>query len=166
MLLFQVWNAQVDDTTESGAENTSMTPSVCRHIAGAIHRGASRSGTSLVEAMVSILVLAVAVIGTASFLFHAHSAIARSSVHSLAVEVSASRLEELTSVTYADLASFAESDKPVLLGDTDAQRSTQIASIDEDGDGEVDYARITVTVTWGQTNGIEQQVDVVTLRSQ
>jgi len=143
-----------------------MTPRVCRFIAGVAHRTENRSGASLVEAMVSVLVLAVAVVGTASFLFYAHSSIRRASIHSLAVAACSSRLEELTSVTYANLSSYTETNTPLSLGDISAERTTEIVNVDENSDDEIDYARITVTVSWTQANGAEQHADVVTLRSQ
>ena len=143
-----------------------MTTFSSSFIAGAIRRSENRSGTSLVEAMVSVLILAVAVVGTASFLFHAHSSIRRAALHSVAGEACASRLEELTSVAYADLNSHAETDKPVSLGDISGERTTEIVNVDENGDEEINYVRITVTVTWTQANGAEQYADAVTLRSQ
>lgn len=132
----------------------------------AVRRAQRQLGASLIEAAIAIVVLAVAFIGSASFLYHAYTSIHRAAKRSLATEACVSRLEELTSVAYNNLQDYAESEQSVELDHLSGQRTTEITDIDEDADGTVDYRKITVTLDWTSANGTAQSVDTVTLRWQ
>jgi type II secretory pathway pseudopilin PulG len=59
-----------------------------------------RAGTTLVEVLISSLILAVLAVGTAGYLFHARAEVGQETDRRLAMEVANTRMEELRMADY------------------------------------------------------------------
>jgi len=122
-----------------------------------------RKGFTLIEVMLSILILAIVMIGGAAFFLYGSSQIRMSKHSRLALELAGEKIEELRAVGFSGLADETENGLP--LGNFTAVRQTKVVGIDEDKDGIVDYKKVTVTVSWNEGSTPEAVVLVTLITS-
>ena len=122
-----------------------------------------RGGYSLLEVVAAFVVLTIGVIGCFGFFTHGAIMLNVENHRRTAAEIAHSRQEVLRTVAPASLPSYAEDDYAVDIDGLAGERDTVIADVDEDEDEEVDYRRVTVTVSWPE-KGTTQAVSLVTLR--
>lgn len=122
------------------------------------------AGFSLVEIMVASIVLVVGVLGAFAYFTYSRTMLNADAHRRVALEVAASRMEEIRACDCANIASYAEEDTPAQIEGNDGWRTTLIEDIDEDGDATTDYYRATVTVRWTE-NSRDREVQLVTFRS-
>ena len=119
-----------------------------------------RKGFTLIEVMLSILILAIVMIGGAAFFTYGSSQLRMSKHSRLALELAGEQIENLRAVGFSGLANETENGLP--LGDFTATRQTKVVGIDENRDGIVDYKKVTVTVAWME-GSTPEAVSLVTL---
>jgi len=119
-----------------------------------------QKGFTLIEVMLSILILAIVMIGGAAFFTYGSSQLRMSKHSRLALELAGEQIENLRAVGFSGLADETENGLP--LGDFTATRQTNVVGIDENGDGIVDYKKVTVTVAWME-GSTPEAVNLVTL---
>ncbi len=119
-----------------------------------------RKGFTLIEVMLSILILAIVMIGGAAFFTYGSSQLRMSKHSRLALELAGEKIEKLRAVGFSGLANETENGLP--LGDFSATRRTTVLGIDEDGDSIDDYKKVTVTVSWNE-GSTPEAVTLVTL---
>ena len=114
------------------------------------------------EALVASIVFLAGVMGVMSYLSFGRIALRIQERRRSAAMTAHSRLEELRTVAYSSLPSFAEEGAEVDVQGITGSRVTTIEDVDEDEDDTVDYRRATVTVSW-QEYGRTEEVELVTL---
>ncbi|MBA2124528.1 hypothetical protein B9J78_06330 [bacterium Unc6] len=116
---------------------------------------------TLIEVMLSILILAIVIIGGAFFFIHGPSQIRVSKRERLALELAEEKIEVSRVRGFSGLVNESESGLALGRGFT-ATRLTVVAGIDEDRDGIIDYKNVTVTVSWME-RGTPREVNLTTL---
>ena len=120
---------------------------------------------SLVEVIMSLVILTAGVLGGLAFFYHSRSSLNLESRRRTAAEIAHARLEELRTVAFDDISLYAEDDFEVEVEGITGYRDTVTEDIDENSDSTVDYNRkVTVTVSW-PGNNLNQEVELVTFRS-
>ena len=119
-----------------------------------------QKGFTLIEVMLSILILAIVMIGGAAFFTYGSSQLRLSKHSRLALELAGEKIEKLRAVGFSGLANETENGLP--LGNFSAARRITVVGIDEDRDAIVDYKKVTVTVAW-QEGSTPESVTLVTL---
>lgn len=104
----------------------------------------SKKGTSLVEAVVAILVLSIIILGSSFLFVSGQGYIDMRGRHRIAAELAAQKLEELKAGNYNDIAE-GETEESFSLDDLPYTRSVAT----ETRDGGL-YKKVQVTVSWQQ----------------
>jgi len=121
-------------------------------------------GFSLVEIMVASIILWAGVIGAFAYFTYGRSTLNIDAHKRVALEIAASRMEEIRACSAGGLSGMVEDGTTVQVEALYGFRTTAIANVDENGDGTTDYYQATVTVSWTE-NGRTQQVQLITFRS-
>jgi Tfp pilus assembly protein PilV len=116
-----------------------------------VKRHKSAAALTLIEVMVSVLIVTIVIIG-GSFLFvTGRSQISTQKHYRVATQLAAQKLEELKAGNYNDV--VTEEPNAVPLEDVSYNRSVLAEDLGS-------YKRVTVTIIWGPSN--EHSVDLVT----
>jgi len=121
-------------------------------------------GFTLVEVMISIIILLIGIFGVWAYFIYSKNALELAVKKRYASQICHMRLEELRSVDYNALSGYEETNTPIKIDNLDGYRNTVIEDIDENKDGRTDYKKITVRVNWNQ-NGKEQKIEFVSFIS-
>jgi len=145
----------------------------------------SKSGATLIEVMIGLIIIAMVIIGGGMFFFYGRVIIIREAHRRAALLVASQRLEELKAADYSEITSesfdpgytyyivwdqennkWQPSEDPsydyVMVDNlVDQKMATQAWCIDDDGDGSYDYLQVRAKVEW--TNGRTMGVSVTTL---
>jgi len=123
-----------------------------------------RSGFSLVESLVAIVIFFIGITGGLFYYFYSQTSIALELNRRNAAEICQARIEFLRTIPYNLLDEYNE-EVQVNINEITGIRKTIIEDIDEDEDGTIDYKKITVRVEWNENNQ-EQKVELITFISQ
>lgn len=104
-----------------------------------------KSGFTLLEVVLALVVLAVAVVGTSGFFYANRRNLHNARVQRQATWAAVERMEEYRGTPYPDLEDGKYEDA-VELGDITAQRTATVETVNE---GAVTYKQLTVEVNWG-----------------
>ena len=121
-------------------------------------------GFTLVEVMISIIILLIGIFGVWAYFIYSKNALELAVKKRYASQICHMKLEELRSVDYNALSGYEETNTPIKIDNLDGYRNTVIEDIDENKDGRTDYKKITVRVNWNQ-NGKEQKIEFVSFIS-
>ncbi len=107
------------------------------------------SGFTLIENMVSMVLLAVMLTGGMGF-YHYSNEATKLTVHKkLATEMVSSKMEELKRQGYVSLPPVSTPEVTTLLvGGLTAQQTVTVTDIDEDSNGFTDYKQVDVKLAW------------------
>ncbi|MFN4227964.1 MAG: prepilin-type N-terminal cleavage/methylation domain-containing protein [Candidatus Ratteibacteria bacterium] len=108
------------------------------------------SGFSLVETIISILIIVIAIFGTFSYFFYSQTNLNLERHRRTALQIAQARIEFLRTVNYNNLENYIENGTDVNIDEITGKRITIIENIDdpEEQDGIPDYKKITVKVIW------------------
>ncbi|MCM8771620.1 MAG: prepilin-type N-terminal cleavage/methylation domain-containing protein [Candidatus Omnitrophica bacterium] len=108
------------------------------------------SGYSLVEILVSILILTIGIFGTLYYFFYSQTNLNLERHRRTALQIAHSRIEFLRTVNYNNLMDYVENGVEVDIDEIKGRRFTIIEDINdpEDADTNPDYKKITVKVVW------------------
>ena len=116
------------------------------------------SGTTIIEAMIAMLIAAIVMLGGLNFFYGGEYFINRTKNRRIALVIVENRMELSHNFPYSVLAdSFNENNTQVSMGDILGLRTTTVNSIDDgidglggsDSDGDTDdYKKITVSFQW------------------
>jgi len=117
-----------------------------------------RRGVSLVEVMVSIVILAVVVLGAAAFFSTSRKTIERAAEQRTATQIASDRLEQARATGYATV---DDDSGTVDVGDTSYSWTlTVTTALADSTDAESAYKQLEVAVNWATSGG-----DPVVIRS-
>lgn len=117
---------------------------------------APKKGTSLIEVMLAISVLAIVVLGTVFFSFYTSGQIGLGKQHRAALQLASQKLEQLRADNEMDIdIPDGETSEEVSSGDLSYTRTT----VTEDCGS---YKEVTVTVLWTQM-GKDREISLVSL---
>jgi len=111
----------------------------------------SKTGTTLIEVMIALMIIGIIIIGGGMFFFHGRVNIVREAHRRAAVLVASQRLEELKAANWDDIVGkYAEKivpeDLPEEYGLPDGEMDTEAHWVGGD-----DYLEVTVTVRWSDS---------------
>ena len=156
----------------------ALQPPLCRCLS------AARAGGTLVEVMVSCLILAVIAVATAACLYYAREQTSVQRNRRTAMELANSRLEEIRGAPYSDVSpsshnydtnfldrmsgswrlSNADQGETVTIGGRTRPITTTVQYMDVDG-GSATYDGLRIAVSVGYSGGAEDVVRLATIRS-
>lgn len=126
-----------------------------------------KRGFTLVECLISLLLVIIVLVGGAGFYFYA-SQILRGSTHRrIAAEIADSKTEEIKNAGYSSLPNPApgglwQGPINVTIGGLTGQENIYVYDIDDDEDTITDYKQVKVKVNWpepGKSTGQEISLD-------
>lgn len=124
----------------------------------------SKIGFTLIEVMISIVVFITGIIGSFTYFYYSKNYLDFTIKRKIATELCHYRLEEIRSAPYSEIINFKESQTPIMIGNLNGVRTTEIEDVDENNDGKTDYKKISVSIKWNQ-NDKEQKVEILALIS-
>ncbi len=109
-----------------------------------------KSGFSLVEVIVSILIFIIGIFGTLAYFFYSQTNLNIERHRRTAIELAQSRIEFLKTVAYSNLNNYNENGTIINIDEIQGKRITIIEDIDDpdDLDTNPDYKKITVKIVW------------------
>ncbi|MCM8785456.1 MAG: prepilin-type N-terminal cleavage/methylation domain-containing protein [Candidatus Omnitrophica bacterium] len=121
-------------------------------------------GFSLIEIIVSILIILIGVFGTLTYFFYSQINLNLERHKRTALQIAQSRIEFLKTVNYNNLENYIENGTNVNIDEITGKRITLIENIidTEDGDNVPDYKKITVKVIWHE-NKRNNEVNLQTI---
>jgi len=118
--------------------------------------GDSEKGLTLIEVLVSAVVLVIVILGGMQFFIFGSARINREGHRRAALELAQQKIEELLASNYGEVVSGSETGLP--LDGIDCNRSTEVTYVDDpadalgtDDDDPQDYKRVSVIVSWNET---------------
>ncbi|MCM8804802.1 MAG: prepilin-type N-terminal cleavage/methylation domain-containing protein [Candidatus Omnitrophica bacterium] len=107
-------------------------------------------GFSLIEVIISILIIIIGIFGTLSYFFYSQTNLNLERHRRTALQIAQSRIEFLRTVSYNNLMNYVENGTNVNIDEIQGKRVTIIEDVNdpEDPDPSIDYKRITVKVMW------------------
>lgn len=127
-------------------------------VCGAVPCKALIKGFTIIECLISILLLAIVMAGGMAFYFYSTGYLASATHRRIAAEMANARLEQIKNSGYANLPDPAPGlwddpsvpgvpPEPVTIGSLPGQQEVYIFDIDENGGG-TDYKQAEVKITW------------------
>jgi len=109
-----------------------------------------KSGFSLVEVIVSILIFIIGIFGALAYFFYSQTNLNVERHRRTAIELAQSRIEFLKTVAYSNLNNYNENGTIINIDEIQGKRITIIEDIDDpdDLDTNPDYKKITVKIVW------------------
>ena len=113
----------------------------------------SKSGTTLIEVMIALFIIALIILGGGMFFFYGRVNIIREAHRRAALLVASQRLEELKAKIYSEII-IGSNEEPVDVDNlskdsgTPPTMVTKVEYVDDVGGSNEDYKKVTVTVNW------------------
>ncbi len=131
--------------------------------------GNSSDGFTLVEVMVTIILIAILFLGATQYIVHSRAGMSRAAREYLAWQAISNRFETIIASGYSALldSSLLEIAVPLTIGGFQGYRSTRIVAIDDSLDGVdssdtdlPDYMEVTVSLAWLDSTNIADSLAV------
>lgn len=107
-----------------------------------------KKGFTLIEALLAVVILVIALVGTSAFFYANSKDTERAKVKRLATWSAVDKLEQLKSTEWNSLVDSVDSET-ILLFETPARRKTTIVTVNENG---VTLKKLSVDVEWATGN--------------
>ena len=129
----------------------------------------NNKGFTLIETLISILLLAIVLAGGLSLYFNGNEMVTLSTHKKMALEIANSKMEDLKAGGYVNLPSAgAATTTSIQVGSLNALQSVTVTNMDEAGvGGAVDYKQVDVNIDWSEGGKFKagQQVKLSTYLS-
>jgi Tfp pilus assembly protein PilV len=111
----------------------------------------NKNGMTLVENLISMLLLTMVLTTGMSFFFNAGKMTALVTHKKMATEIVNNKMEDLRKLSYGSIVSSGPDS--VAVGSMNGQRSVTVTEIDDPVDGTMDYKKAVVSFNWLEAEG-------------